>query len=318
MDSPEDDPLLKLRGGQVVKNASTGRWYRVGSRIGSGGFGAVYRVSQSRGRKQSPSDLCLKVASAPDNWHREAYFGNLLQNEPGVIQVLESFAWARAGSRSRPLYCLITEYAAGGDLRHYLDAHPEPWSEHKARAEVARLLRVVSLLHVPGAVHRDITPGNVFVTLRRTLKLGDFGIAVHPVGQRSIPADVFHHWFVETRMRQHAISTWRPADDVYQVGQVLAALLLGRAARRATSKDIKAVSCSAQTKVVLQRSIGNRSKRFASANEMLRALQVRRGRTTKRVGIDSLEGKRVVFTGPLSIPRKEAVSPTSAVFRTDD
>jgi len=57
---------------------------------------------------------------------------------------------------------------------------------------------------------------------------------------------------------------------------------------------------------VIQRSIGERRKRFANAAEMLAALGKR---TSVRPGIvRSLSGKRIVFTGALAILRKDAKS----------
>ena len=38
------DPALNLRFGLLVRNALSGRQYRVGEPLGTGGFGAVYRA----------------------------------------------------------------------------------------------------------------------------------------------------------------------------------------------------------------------------------------------------------------------------------
>src|SRR5439155_24036180 len=64
--------------------------------------------------------------------------------------------------------------------------------------------------------------------------------------------------------------------------------------------------CSADTKSVLQRCIGQRSKCFASAAEMLAALTARGEAPRKAPRVRSLAGKRVVFTGGLSVRRAAA------------
>jgi serine/threonine protein kinase len=301
---PGTDPALQLPFGSIVRNAISGRQYRVGKLLGAGGFGAVYRVAQVANPDPLPGECVLKVAMGPEAWHRESYFGELLRRESGIVRVHESFAWVPRGRDRGPLYCLVSELVEGGDLAHYLKKHPEPWPESRARREITRLVRAVALLHASGAVHRDITPKNVFVTRGRVLKLGDFGIALHRIGRREVPADVFARWFAPEPIRGGKTVSWRPADDVYHLGQLLAVLLNGSAKSKLTGDDVKTLPCSPEAKSVIQRCIGERRKRFANAAEMLAGLEKR---TSIRPGIvRSLSGKRVVFTGALAILRKDA------------
>ena len=299
------DPALQLRLGLLVRSALSGREYRVGELLGTGGFGAVYRAVHVDGGDALPTACVLKVAIEPRAWHREAYFGDLLRDESGIVQVHESFAWMPRGVPS-PLYCLISELVEGGDLRRYLERHPEPWPEARARREIIRLLRAVTLLHASGAVHRDITPGNVFVTADGLLKLGDFGIALHSVGSKRVRADAFTRWFAPTAIQSRQTISWRPADDVYQIGCLYVFLLCGSAEFRVTTGCVKNLPCSPAAKSVIQRSIGERRKRFADSREMLAALVRQESEAMRRANVRTLAGKRVVFTGTLKIKRAEA------------
>lgn len=301
---PKIHPALQLPFGSIVRNAISGRQYRVGKLIGAGGFGAVYRVAQVASPKPLPGECVLKVEVGPEAWHRESYFGELLRKESGIVKVHESFAWVPRGKAREPLYCLVSELVEGGDLAHYLEEHPEPWPESRARREIVRLVRAVTLLHASGAVHRDITPKNVFVTPGGVLKLGDFGIALHRVGRRDVRADAFARWFAPEPIRGGKTVSWRPADDVYHLGQLFAVLLNGSAKSKLTAGDVKTLPCSPEAKSVIQRSIGERRKRFANAAEMLTGLEKRV--PPKRGSVRSLDGKRVVFTGALAILRKKA------------
>ena len=303
---PPRDPALWLRTGLLVRNAISGRQYRVGEPLGCGGFGAVYRVTHVGGGDRLPTKCVLKVASEPKAWHREAYFGDLLKNETGIVRVHESFAWMPRGGTRRPLYCLITELVEGGDLFHYMERHPEPWPEAKARREIIRLLRAVTLLHSTSAVHRDITPRNVFVTGDRVLKLGDFGIALHSVGEKDVPADAFTRRFAPAAIRKGRTSSWRPADDIYQIGCLFVVLLCGSAEPPVTTKRVKSLACSPEAKSVIQRSIGDRRKRFADSREMLAGLQRQESQAAFGGRVKTLKGKRVVFTGTLGVPRAAA------------
>jgi serine/threonine-protein kinase len=303
---PGTDPALRLPFGSVVRNAISGRQYRVGKLLGAGGFGAVYRVAQIANPEPLPGECVLKVGVGPEAWHRESYFGELLRRESGIVRVHESFAWVPGGADRGPLYCLVSELVEGGDLAHYLEKHPERWSESRARREITRLVRAVTLLHASGAVHRDITPRNVFVTPGRVLKLGDFGIALHRVGRRDVRADAFARWFAPEPIRGGKTVSWRPADDVYHLGQLFAVLLNGSAKSKLTANAVKTLPCSPEAKSLIQRCIGERRKRFANAAEMLAGLEKRTSRAISRGTVRSLNGKRIVFTGALAILRNDA------------
>jgi serine/threonine protein kinase len=301
------DPALRLRAGLLVRNAITGRQYRVGQPLGAGGFGAVYQAVHVTGGRPLPAKCVLKVAAQPRAWHREAYFGDLLKEESGVVQVYESFAWVPPGnSASNPLYCLISEWVEGGDLFHYLQRHPDPWPEAKARREIIRLLRAVTLLHSTSAVHRDITPANVMVASDRVLKLGDFGIALHRIGGKEVRADAFARWFAPSAIQNGRTGSWRPADDVYHIGCLYVALLSGTAESRVTARLVKSLDCSPEAKSVIQRSIGDRRKRFADSREMLAGLERQESQAASLRRVRTLKGQRVVFTGSLSMSRADA------------
>jgi len=302
---PSVDSVLWLRPGLIVQDAMSGREYRVLKFLGQGGFGAAYQVGRLP-TANSPSITCvLKVTIHAPTWHREAYFGHLLRHVPALVEVYDSFAWAPRGGSRAPLYCLVSEYVEHGDLGGYLERNPEPWPEARARREIIRLLRAVTRIHESGAVHRDITPGNVFVAVKCVLKLGDFGIALHRVGRKDVAADAFAPRFAPSAI-QHGAKSWRQADDVHQIGQLYAALLSGDGSRKITGDEVKNFTCSAHTKSVLQRCIGERRKCFASASEMLEYMDLGEPGLRKRIRVRSLDGKKVVFTGGLSMRRADA------------
>lgn len=302
---PMHNPDLHLDSGCIVRNHVNGQRYRIQKFLGSGGFGAAYEIVGLGNRlPDGKRHYCLKVTANPESWCREAYFGDLLRNVAGVLQVYEAFAWVPHPRNQRPLYCLISELADGGDLASWLERNPEAWKERRARREIIKLLRTIRCLHERGAVHRDMTPGNVFVAADLSLKIGDFGIAAHPFGKHGISADVFARWLAPPELLEGKVSGWRPADDVYHLGQLLAMLLLGSAESRLTTRDIKNLNCSAEAKSVIQRCIGLRKKRFTSAGVMLAALENQE--LSQKVLVRSLQNKRVVFTGRLGISRAKA------------
>jgi hypothetical protein len=164
-------PILP-KGAQLI-NLTTGGVYRIVKKLGQGGFGAVYQVAQSVPAPKFPGKLCLKIAAHPEDWHREAYFGQLLEGVARAIAVYDSFAiQIERPEGQRVLYCLVSELAEHGDLVGYLRRSRTPWTEVRACREVSEILRVLVHLHEAGAVHRDLTPSNVLVAKGEHLKLG--------------------------------------------------------------------------------------------------------------------------------------------------
>jgi serine/threonine protein kinase len=302
---PARHPALRLAPGAIVLSANSNRQYHVGDLIGAGGFGAVYRITKMTGGSHIAGKCVLKVTVQVEAWHREAYFGDMLRDTPGVVRVHESFAWMSPSGRL--LYCLVSELVEGGDLTHHLLDNPKPWPESKARREIIRLIGSLKLLHAAGLVHRDITPNNVFVGPNRELKLGDFGIAAQRLGKQSPKANAFAPIFAPTAIKKGKATAWLPADDVYHLGRLFALLLHGGVKPKLTPTDVKMLACSPWAKSVIQRCIGVRRKRFVSATEMLSALE-KPAPNEKRLLVRSLHRKHVVFTGKLTMLRSAAAN----------
>ena len=147
---------IRLAPNSIVRSDVTRRRYRIKDWFGTGGFGTAYRatpIGETRG-----GDVCIKVTRNPASWHRECYFGELLRDNPRVIQVQDSFPHL-AGHRVN--YMLALELAEYGDLQKHLSKLPKPWGEKRVRREVARILRALDQIHGGGAMHRDITPFNL-------------------------------------------------------------------------------------------------------------------------------------------------------------
>jgi hypothetical protein len=73
---------VKLRPGQLIDSPINGTKYRVSERLGAGGFGVAYRVTQLTGPRPFRRDYCLKITKNQTAWHREAYFGDLMKKVP--------------------------------------------------------------------------------------------------------------------------------------------------------------------------------------------------------------------------------------------
>src|SRR5215208_7124187 len=248
----------------------SGRTYRLDRLIGKGGFGEVYLATPTP-RDDLPEQVCIKISERLSAWLREAYFAELLDREPRALRVFDRFAEVE-GPRMR--YCLAMEYAEHGDLGAWL-AQKGAQPERFVRREIAAILRALDVLHRGQALHRDLTPFNVFVCENEQLKLGDFGIATHQLSRRGVTADAFNPGNAPTEIAWGKFRRWQQRDDIYQVGQIASMLLRGDIAHPMRSRDVRGLPCSDHLKEVIHRCLGVRGKRYEAAGELIAALRQR-------------------------------------------
>jgi serine/threonine-protein kinase len=299
-----DRTRLLVAPGDVIISPETRLRYRVERLLGEGGFGQVFLADRIGRSSEVPAVVCVKVSTRIDGWLREAYFGQLLDGHPRAIRVFDRFPLLRPDGGV--IYCLALEYARHGDLSAYLARTAAGWSERVARREIAGILEVLGKLHRGQALHRDLTPLNVFVCDDRQLKLGDFGIVRQQSDRRGITARTMNAMTAPSDLLARAAPRWQARDDVYQVGQLLGMLIKGDARERIRPYQIRGLTCSDHLKEIVYRCIGERRKRYESAVEMIDAL--RNPPATLKVGaLRTLKGVHLAFTGILSRRRSEAI-----------
>jgi serine/threonine-protein kinase len=287
----------------VLKSPESGLSYRIERLLGQGGFGQVYLARRLGRSAQVPDIVGFKVSERSDGWLREAYFGQVLDGHPRAIRVFDRFPLMRGDGTV--LYCLVLEYARHGDLSAFLRRTAKAWSEASTRREIAGILEVLRKLHRGQMLHRDLTPLNVFVCDNRQLKLGDFGITRHQSDTRGITVRTMNALTAPSDILAGAAPKWQARDDVYQVGQLLAMLIRGDAQSRVRTRDVRQMDCSDQLKEIIYRCIGERRKRYETADELIDALRMR-PTVLKAGALRTLRGVHLAFTGILNKTRVEA------------
>ncbi|HVR39747.1 MAG TPA: protein kinase [Thermoanaerobaculia bacterium] len=150
--------------------------FRLESKIGSGGFGTVFRATQLNLERLVAVKIFQSLAGAAhagelERFQREGISACRV-NHPNALAVIDS------GVSSGIAY-LVMELLDGHTLADELQRNG-PLSPQRACEIAIPICQVLAAAHETGVIHRDIKPDNVFLHRGRNgevVKVLDFGIA---------------------------------------------------------------------------------------------------------------------------------------------
>jgi serine/threonine-protein kinase len=151
---------------------ATGDDYDVLARIGSGTFGAVWRVRDlALEREVALKMLHEHVARddrAVERFRREARLAAQLAH-PGIVPIYD---WDARGE----VAWYTMELAEGGSVAQLVAQHG-PRTIAEIAESVDLVLDALAAAHAVGVIHRDLKPENILIDRYRRWRLADFGIA---------------------------------------------------------------------------------------------------------------------------------------------
>ncbi|CAF3610220.1 unnamed protein product [Rotaria sordida] len=153
--------------------------YDFGKKMGDGNF-AIVRRSKLRG---SEREFAIKIIDKSKMKGKEYMLDHeinimYLCNHPNIIRLFEDHETADE------IY-LVMELIKGGDLFDYITKHRR-FDEATSALMIKDVSEALLYLHTKKIVHRDLKPENLLVMQRKdgriTIKLTDFGLAMHVTG----------------------------------------------------------------------------------------------------------------------------------------
>ena len=197
--------------------------FRIGEPLGSGGMGVVYQAEDIRlGRPVALKFLAPELVrdpSAKERFLTEARAASALDH-PNLCTILE------VGESEDGLLFLAMPLYAGESLERRIARGPLPIEE--ALEIASQTAHGLAKAHQPGIVHRDVKPGNLFVTSDGVVKVLDFGIAklMGEVGPTRLGAVLGTPAYMAPEQTRG-----EPVDaraDVWSLGVVFYEMLAGR------------------------------------------------------------------------------------------
>jgi serine/threonine protein kinase len=270
--------------------------YEILASLGAGGMGEVYRARDTRlDRLVAVKVISEKLADDPGalaRFEREAKAVAALSH-PNILAIHDF-------ESEGDLRYAVMELLEGGTLRDRLQEGPLPIS--KATEIATRVAEGLAAAHEKGNIHRDLKPGNVFVTMYGQVKVLDFGLArltdkagLGDSGPASTTAEVSTHaGAVPGTMGYMSPEQLRglptdPRSDILTLGILLYEMHSGRRAfaRDTTADTVSAIlhedppelerlssSISAPLFMIFKRCLEKRPEdRFSSAHDLALALE---------------------------------------------
>jgi serine/threonine protein kinase len=229
--------------------------YIIGTVTGFGGFGTIYKAWDTQLgalvaiKEFYPAGLVSRVPGekeiiifsgekrdsyllAKSRFLSEARNLAMFNKDPNIVNVYSFF------EENNTAY-IVMEYLDGVSLRDYLAQTDGKLPVDDALEIVKPIIDALIAIHAKGIVHRDIHPGNIFLTANKKIKLLDFGAARLSTGEDESTLTVIVTQGYASPEQYRTKSKQGPFTDIYGLGATLYKMVTGILPDEALDRQVK-------------------------------------------------------------------------------
>ncbi len=199
--------------------------YRIKNLLGEGGRKRVYLVHDSV-LDRDVAFAQIKTEKLDDDARarikREAQAMGRLGDHPNIVAVYDF-----GEDEGKPF--MVLPLLPGGDVQDLIEKAPDHRLPLDKAIGIAKAISSgLAFAHSKGFIHRDLKPGNVWLSADGTAKIGDFGLAVNIDLSRLTESGMIVGTVAYMSPEQAMAGTITPKTDLYSLGAMFYEMVAGR------------------------------------------------------------------------------------------
>jgi len=210
--------LSSSAGGRVIGN------YILAEKVGQGGFGSVVKGVHSETGEMAaikfvPKDTFRSLSDLQRVFQEIQALRNL--RHPNIVRILDV-------ADHPDNVCFIMEFAAGGELRDYVEKK-KALSEEESRSFFRQIVQAVHYVHSKKIIHRDLKLENILLDANNRCKIVDFGLSYYVSSKERTVTDAGTEAYLAPEVFTGNSGNADPFKlDVWSLGVILYALVHGK------------------------------------------------------------------------------------------